>query len=224
MPTAVGPFSFSAAFHFSAITSKASSQRHRRELAVLVVLAVLHAQQRRGQPVLAVHDLGQEVALDAVEAAIDLGLRCRRGWRRRWPSLTPTMHAAAGAAEAARRLRPLEPRRPAVDALRRARAAARRRRRRRGGGADCLMNSLRTIGIGNLLVHRVRGCRRTDRPAQPKARRRYAGCSTALDIISSPELASSVTTSLPAGDVAWTIAPGTAAIAAATFKTRRGVE
>ena len=74
MPTAVGPFSFSTRFHCSAMIVEGLVPGHRRELAVLVVLAVLHAQQRRGEPVLAVHDLGEEVALDAVEAAVDLGL------------------------------------------------------------------------------------------------------------------------------------------------------
>ena len=42
-----------------------------REIAVLVVFAVLLAQQRLCQAILPVHDLGQEIALDAVEAAID---------------------------------------------------------------------------------------------------------------------------------------------------------
>ena len=41
------------------------------ELAVLVVDPVLLAQQRGGEAVLPVHDLGQEVALDAVETAVD---------------------------------------------------------------------------------------------------------------------------------------------------------
>ena len=43
----------------------------RRELALLVELAVLHAQQRPGQAVLAVGDLGVGVALDAEQAAVD---------------------------------------------------------------------------------------------------------------------------------------------------------
>src|SRR5690606_17368469 len=47
---------------------------YRLELALLVVLAVLHPQQRLGQAIAAVHDLRQEVALDAVDAAVDLGL------------------------------------------------------------------------------------------------------------------------------------------------------
>ena len=44
----------------------------RRELAVFVVFAVLHAQQRLRQAIGAVHDLRQEVTFDAVQAAIDL--------------------------------------------------------------------------------------------------------------------------------------------------------
>jgi len=44
---------------------------NRFELALLVELALaVHAQERARQAVLAVHDLGQEVALDAVEAAV----------------------------------------------------------------------------------------------------------------------------------------------------------
>ena len=73
------------------------------ELAVLGVLAVLHAQQRRRQPVLAVHDLREEVALDAVEAPVDLGLRVAVR-RDDAVVLHRHRHAAAGAAEAARRL------------------------------------------------------------------------------------------------------------------------
>ena len=53
MPTAFGPLAFSVAFHFSAMMSKASSQVIGREVAVLVVFAVAHAEQRLGQPVAA---------------------------------------------------------------------------------------------------------------------------------------------------------------------------
>ena len=80
---------------------------HGRELAVLVEAAVGHAQQRRGQAVLAVHDLGQEVALDAVQAAVDLGLDVAMG-RDHAAGLGRHHDAAAGAAEAAGRLRPGE--------------------------------------------------------------------------------------------------------------------
>ena len=79
----------------------------RRELAVLGVLAAPHAQQRRGQAVGAVHDLGQEVALDAVEAAVDLGLGVAMG-RHDLACLDADHDAAAGAAEAAGRLGPLD--------------------------------------------------------------------------------------------------------------------
>jgi hypothetical protein len=44
---------------------------HGREAALLVVPAVLHAQQRPGEAILPVHDGGVEVALDAVETTID---------------------------------------------------------------------------------------------------------------------------------------------------------
>ncbi len=74
--------------------------RHRRELAVLVVLAVLHAQQRLGQAVLAVHDLGQEVALDAVQAAVDRRVRVALGGDDA-AVLHADQHRTAGAAEAA---------------------------------------------------------------------------------------------------------------------------
>ena len=78
---------------------------HRLELAVLGVLAVLHPQQRRGEPVRAVHDLGQEVALDAVQAAVDFRLGVALG-RDDAVVLDRHLHVAAGAAEAARRLGP----------------------------------------------------------------------------------------------------------------------
>ncbi|MNT17265.1 hypothetical protein D3C72_1524050 [compost metagenome] len=86
---------------------KGALPRDRREVAVLVVLAVLHAQQRLGQAVLAVHDLRQEIALDAVQPLVDLGLRVAiRGH----DLVVPDRHrdAAAGAAEAARRLGPFQ--------------------------------------------------------------------------------------------------------------------
>ena len=41
------------------------------KLAVLIELAVLLAQQRFGQAILAVHDLGQEITLDAGQALVD---------------------------------------------------------------------------------------------------------------------------------------------------------
>ena len=48
---------------------------NRREFAVLVVFAVLHAQHRLRQAILAVLDLGQEVPLDAVQAFVDRRVR-----------------------------------------------------------------------------------------------------------------------------------------------------
>ena len=77
------------------------------ELAVLRELPVPHAQERLGEPIAAVHDLGEEVALDAVEAAIDLGLHVAVGGND-LAFFHPDHHTAAGAAEAAGRLRPLQ--------------------------------------------------------------------------------------------------------------------
>ncbi len=92
--------------------------RDGRELALLVVDPVLHAQKRRGQPVLAIHDLGQEIALHAVEAAIHFGLGVTVG-RNHLPVARAHHDAAAGPAEAAGRLRPADPQglRPARDRL-----------------------------------------------------------------------------------------------------------
>ena len=80
---------------------------HRRELAVLVVLAVRLAQHRLRQAIMAVHDLGEEIALDAVEAAIDLGLDVAVGGDDA-VVLGRDHHAAAGAAEPAGRLVPFQ--------------------------------------------------------------------------------------------------------------------
>ncbi len=79
----------------------------RLEIAVLVVLAVLLAQQRLGQPVLAVHDLRQEIALDAVQAAVDrrIGIALAGDDA---VVLDADQYRAAGAAEAARRLVPTQ--------------------------------------------------------------------------------------------------------------------
>ena len=81
--------------------------RHRRELAVLVVFAAGLAQHRLGQTVVAVHDLGKEVALDAIEPAIDLGLDVAMGCDHAIV-LGRHHHAAAGAAEPAWRLVPIQ--------------------------------------------------------------------------------------------------------------------
>ena len=82
------------------------------------------------EPVGAVHDLGQEVALDAVEAAVDLRLHVAVG-RDNLAVLDADHHAAAGAAEAAGRLGPFElDVRPGRDVLRLSGQAD----ARRGGG------------------------------------------------------------------------------------------
>ena len=60
-----------------------------------------------GEPVRAIHDLRQEVALHAVEAAVDLRLHVAVG-RHDTAVLDADHHAAAGAAEPARRLRPFQ--------------------------------------------------------------------------------------------------------------------
>jgi hypothetical protein len=50
-----------------------------RRLWVGEQLAVLHAQHGLRQPVLAIHDLGEEIALDAIEAAVDRRIRVAPG-------------------------------------------------------------------------------------------------------------------------------------------------
>ncbi len=77
----------------------------RGELAVLGIDPVLLAQQGLGQAVLAIHDLGQEIALDAVQAPVHLGQQVAMGGDD--PALLDAHHdAAAGAAKAAGRLGP----------------------------------------------------------------------------------------------------------------------
>ena len=107
MPTASGPFSFSTRLNCRAISSKARSQDTGWNSPSLANCAALHAHERLGQPVGAVHDLREEVALHAVEAAVDLRLHVAVGGDHP-PVLDAHHDAAAGAAEAARRLRPLE--------------------------------------------------------------------------------------------------------------------
>ena len=80
---------------------------HRREFAVLVVFAVFLAQKRVRQAVVAVHDLGEEIAFHAVQPAIDFGLHVAVGCDDA-PILRCDHHAAAGAAETAGRLVPLQ--------------------------------------------------------------------------------------------------------------------
>src|SRR5690606_36502084 len=79
----------------------------RGEVAVLGEHAVPLAQQRRGQPVGAVEHLRQEIALDAVEAAIDLGQHVAVGGHHA-AVVDRDVDATAGAAVAARGLAPLE--------------------------------------------------------------------------------------------------------------------
>ena len=102
----------------------------RLEVAVLVERAVALAEERLGQPVVAVHDLGEEVALHAVEAAVDLGLGvavCGDDAA----VLACHHHRAAGATEAAGRLGPAQAgeRRVGGEVLRQ----CRHRQPRRGG-------------------------------------------------------------------------------------------
>ncbi|MNO61707.1 hypothetical protein D3C76_523610 [compost metagenome] len=75
------------------------------EVAILVELAIGHAQHGLGQAILAVHDLGEEVALDAVEATVDRRIGIALG-RHDAAGLGAHQHGAAGAAEAAGRLVP----------------------------------------------------------------------------------------------------------------------
>jgi len=80
---------------------------NRLELALLVELAVFHAQQGLGEAIGAVHDLRQEVTLDAVDAAVDVRLDV--AVRGDHPILSRRHHhAAARAAETAGGLVPLE--------------------------------------------------------------------------------------------------------------------
>ncbi len=52
---------------------------NRLELALLVIFATTHAQQRLGQPVFAIHDLGKEIALYTVQAFVYRGIRITLG-------------------------------------------------------------------------------------------------------------------------------------------------
>ena len=107
MPTPLGPRFFSARLEFLRHDVEGFVPRDRRELAVLVVFAVRLAQHRLGETVVAVHDLGKEIALHAIEAAIDFRLDVAMGCDHA-VVLGRHHHAAAGAAEPARRLVPLQ--------------------------------------------------------------------------------------------------------------------
>ena len=108
----------------------------RREAAVFIVLAVAHAQQRLCQPVLAVHDFRQEIALDAVQTAIDRRIRVAlRGDHA--PVLHADQNAAASTTEPAHALVPADF----------ARADSLRLRHRRQGNACCRRRRARGIGF-----------------------------------------------------------------------------
>ena len=173
MPTASGPFSFSTRFQCAAMVSKAWSQETGWNSPSLSKRAVPHAHQRLGQPVRAVHDLGEEIALDAVEAAIDLRLHvAMRGDDA--PVLDADHDAAAGAAEAARRLGPFEPELVAErDVLRLGgeRDVPRRRPRRRAWALRKSRRERSMAGSSPFLDRLESGGRRGSR----RARRRGAG-------------------------------------------------
>ena len=100
----------------------------RCEFTVLVVLAILHPQQGLGEAVTAIHDLGQEIALDAVQATIDRRIRIALG-RDHAPVLHPDQHRAAHTAETAGGLVPTHP----VGARTLGQRCARHRNAGRGG-------------------------------------------------------------------------------------------
>ena len=108
---AVGPFAFSICLAVRGHHVEGFVPADRREFAILGVDAVPLAQQRRRQPVAAVHDLGEEIALDAVEAAIDLGQRVAVGGDH-FAFLHADHDAATRAAKTAGRFRPLDFQRP----------------------------------------------------------------------------------------------------------------
>ncbi len=80
---------------------------HRGELAFFIKLAVFHAQQGLGESIRAVHDFGQEVALHAVQAAVDLAGDVAVGGHH-FAILGGHVYAAAGTAEAAWGLVPVK--------------------------------------------------------------------------------------------------------------------
>ena len=102
-----GPFSFRTRFHCRAISSKAWSHETGWNSPSLANCPSFMRISGVREPVGAVHDLRQEVALDAVEAAVDLRLHVAVG-RDDLSVLDADHDAAAGAAEAARRLGPFE--------------------------------------------------------------------------------------------------------------------
>ena len=79
----------------------------RPEIALLVEGAVAHTKERSGEPVFAVEDLGEEIALDAVEPAVDLRLDVAMGGDH-LAFLHRHVDAAPDPAEPAGRLCPVE--------------------------------------------------------------------------------------------------------------------
>ena len=108
----IRPVGFHRRFPFFGHDVESLIPSDRRKFTVLVELAVLHAQHGLGQAVFAVHDLGQEIALDAVEAAIHFGIRVTlRGHDA--AVLHADQHRATGTAETANPLVPAYRRRTA---------------------------------------------------------------------------------------------------------------
>ncbi|EKE18231.1 MAG: hypothetical protein ACD_10C00076G0001 [uncultured bacterium] len=70
----------------------------RRKVAILVVLAVRHAQHWRRQAILAVHDFREEIALDTVQAAVNRRIRVALSGHN-MAVLRTDQHATAGATE-----------------------------------------------------------------------------------------------------------------------------
>ncbi len=138
------------------------------EVAVLVVLAVLHAQHRRLQPILAVHDLGEEIALDAVEAAIDRRVRIALGGDDT-AILDADQHATARTTVAADALVPAH---AIVTLLLRRSQAGNGHARRRSGRRNCI--GLDEISPGQFHLHHLRPphldrIRTGETPAMPRA-------------------------------------------------------
>ena len=107
---------------------------HGHELTVLVELAVLHAHERARQTILTVEDLGVEVALDAVQAAIDGSIRV--AFRGDDAAVhRADLQTAAGTAEAADALVPFNPGIGGLSGLR-ARLRHGQAHRHGGGGSN----------------------------------------------------------------------------------------
>ena len=183
--------------------------RDRRELAVLVVFAVGLAQHRLRQAVMAVHDLGEEIALHAVEAAIDLRLDVAVGGDH---AVVLGRHhdAAAGAAEPARRLVPFQFARAAlgdeVGGGSGGRHAAGRGRHR--GGLE--LENLTAVEFGSVMtvLPHVRQSRRWRGRRARRSKRRGSSAMVLSVVPSAPASGASITTtSLPLGSRPWISQP-----------------